>query len=90
MEEKTFRLPAVAGVLEKSYVEARLHTDGTANIDRILDLQSELTQSVATPYYVILDPDTGETRAKLEGAQADRFLGFLESGLEAAEGDVEP
>jgi hypothetical protein len=56
MEKSVFPSPAVAGVLEERFVEARLHTDGTKNIDRILQLQAELTQSVATPYYLVIDP----------------------------------
>lgn len=82
MEGNTFLLPAVAGLLAKHYVEARLHTDGRVNIERILELQRELTGSVATPYYVVVDPETGETKAELAGAQAGKFVGFLESGLE--------
>ena len=42
MEEKIFPRPAVAGEL-KGYVEARLHTDGRKNIDRIKELQRELS-----------------------------------------------
>ena len=85
MEEKTFRLPAVAGVLSKHFVEARLHTDGSKNIERILELQSELTRSVAVPFYVVVDPGSGTPLSELPGAQADAFLPFLEEGLQAAE-----
>jgi hypothetical protein len=83
MEEKIFRLPAVAGVLDRSYVEARLHTDGEAHIDRIRDVQQELTQSIATPIYVLVDPTSGEKRAVFEGPTKDpqRFADFLERGL---------
>lgn len=59
MEQYVFPSPAVAGVLEQGFVEARLHTDGEENIDRILALQAELTGSVATPYYLVVDPTPG-------------------------------
>ena len=40
------------------FIEARLHTDGEKNIERIQELQEELAHSVATPLYLILDPQT--------------------------------
>ena len=84
MEEKIFRNPAVAGVLNK-YVEARLHTDGKVNIDRILELQQDLAGSVATPIYVVVDPVGERKRLTFEGAtfDADVFRKFLEAGLES-------
>ena len=83
MEEGLFRLPAVAGMLEDGFVEARLHTDGDAHIDRILELQAELTHSIATPFYVVIDPETGEIRGKFPGYTDDeqRFTDFLGRGL---------
>jgi hypothetical protein len=83
MEEKVFRTPAVAGVLD-GYVEARLHTDGKKNIERILELQKELTGSVATPIYVVIDPKGEQVRHTFEGATFDAgvFLEFLQEGLE--------
>ena len=88
MEEKIFRAPAVAGILEPSYVEARLHADGQAFIERIRELQEELAGSRATPYYVIADPATGERLAAFEGFTGDpeRFAEFLELGLQRASG----
>ena len=55
-EEKVFPSPKVAEILERSLIEARLHTDGEKNIERILELQQELAKSVATPLYLIQDP----------------------------------
>lgn len=83
MENNLFPDPAVAGVLAKNYVEARLHTDGSTNVERIRELQHELTGSVATPIYVLLDPRTGEVRGKKEGStrSVEEFARFLESGL---------
>ncbi len=82
MEESVFYLPAVAGFLSESYVEARLHTDGETNIDSILELQREMTQSVALPFYVLVNPKTGEKIASLVGAtDSATFTQFLESGL---------
>ena len=77
MEEKVFRLPAVAAELEQ-WVEARLHTDGLHNIDAIKALQQKLTGSVANPYYVIVDPASEQKLRVLEGATTpERFIAFL-------------
>lgn len=93
MEDNVFPRPAVAGILEPSYVEARLHTDNpreNPNIERIQELQRELTGSVATPIYVALDPRTGEKRAVFEGSTYDeeKFAEFLRSGLSDAPQDA--
>jgi len=55
-EEKVFPSEKVSSALDKNFIEARLHTDGETNIDRILELQKELAHSVATPLYLIQDP----------------------------------
>ena len=74
-----FPSPAVAGILRESYVEARLHTDGTDNVERIRELQQQLTHTVATPVYVLLDPETGEQKGKFLGSTFDEaeFAAFL-------------
>lgn len=84
MEEKTFRLPDVFRILNESFVEARLHTDGKDHIERIEEVQEELTGSVATPIYVVQDPETGEVLGVFEGAtfDDDEFREFLEQALE--------
>lgn len=85
MEESIFPLPAVAGIMNENYIEARLHADGDVNIERIKELQMTLAHSVATPIYLIVDPKTGEKKATLEGAtlgDESRFVAFLESGLQ--------
>jgi hypothetical protein len=87
MEDNVFPRPAVAGLLEAEYVEARLHTDGSTNIERILELQESLARSVANPIYVILDPETEQELARHEGAaltggQREVFLEFLRGPTE--------
>ncbi len=81
MEEKVFRQPAVAAELE-NVIEARLHTDGRRNLDRILALQSELTGVTANPFYVMVDPKSGAVVARFAGATRDEqtFIDFLRSG----------
>ncbi|MFT4541488.1 MAG: hypothetical protein ACI841_002380 [Planctomycetota bacterium] len=86
MEKKVFIRPAVAGVLE-GFVEARLHTDGSKNIDQILKLQTDMTQSVANPVYLVVDPATGEILSRRDGAtlQDDQpFIDFLNAGINRA------
>lgn len=78
MEEFIFPTEAVAEVLVPRYVEARLHTDGSTNIDRILQLQEELTGTLANPYYVLMDPHTEAKLDELNRAvPRDTFLEFL-------------
>lgn len=86
MEETIFPRPAVAGVLARHYVEARLHTDhpDDAIRERNLALQDELQGSLATPYYVLLDPLTEEVLNRYPGAtfDADVFRAFLSESVE--------
>ena len=84
MEKNVFPLPAVAGILNESYIEARLHADGDVNIEQIRELQMELAQSVATPFYVVVNPKTGESVATFPGAtlgDVSPFTDFLTKGL---------
>ena len=80
MEENFFPLPAVAGQLE-NMVEARLHNDGpVASIkERVQSLQQELTQSIATPIYLVMDPKTGTILGRRDGSLFDEegFADFL-------------
>lgn len=80
MEEKIFLRPAVAGVLKKGFIEARLHADGPSEpkYDRIRELQKKLTNSVALPIFVIIDPKTGDKLRKKAGLMTEAaFLNFL-------------
>lgn len=81
MEEKVFPQPAVAGELAR-YVEARLHTDGQRNIERIEELQAALARSVANPIYVIVDPRDERELGRFEGGtlgNPQEFVEFLAS-----------
>jgi hypothetical protein len=85
MEEKVFRLPAVAGALKDGYVEARLHTDGEGKpaYDHNRELQVELAGSKANPIYIVVDPQTGKVIHRFDGADlgGERFEGFLREAL---------
>ena len=54
-EEKVFPSESVKNVLETHFVEARLHTDGERG-EELRDLQEEMVDSVASPYYIVIDP----------------------------------
>ena len=86
-EEKVFPSPEVSGFLQEHFIEARLHTDGETNIERILALQRDLARNVATPYYLIQDPLSGRLLGKPLGAvtTVETFHAFLEAALEAKE-----
>jgi hypothetical protein len=83
MEVGVFLKPAVAGILEPLFVEARLHVDYEENMQREL----EMVQSNAQPIFLVLDPNTEEVHARFDGASLlsnDPFIEFLETGLESA------
>jgi len=76
-------------LLSEGFVEARLHTDGKTNIERILELQENLAGSVANPIYVVLDPATEQELARYEGAaltdsQIESFAAFLRGTTQVA------
>lgn len=83
MENKIFRLPTVGGVLQEEFVEARLHNDDHKNpevIEYVNKLQDELAKTRGTPYYIVVDPKTGQKlgvfpKPDLGGEQ---FLHFLQ------------
>ncbi len=83
MEDNFFLKPTVAGLLNKEYIEARLHTDGTANAERIKEMQTSLARTVAMPVFVIVDPATEKELGRYEGAaltpgQQRSYIEFLE------------
>lgn len=87
MEENFFPLPAVAGELEQM-IEARLHNDTPnrkAKIE-IIALQEKLTESVATPIYLVMDPQTGLILGRRDGSlfHEEKFADFLRSSAEKA------
>ena len=77
MEEKIFRKPAVAGVLE-GFVEARLHYDMGPSIQKNAELEKKLADTLAAPTYVTIDPKTGrKIRVQQGPSSADTFIEFL-------------
>ena len=85
-EEKVFTSNKVSGVLERSFIEARLHIDGDKR-DRIVPLQAELAKSVAIPFYVVLDPESGRPVGDtLDGLTTEgTFRSFLLEAVDARE-----
>jgi len=85
-EEKVFPSNQVSGVLERSFIEARLHTDGDRR-DDIVPLQEELARSVAIPFYIVLDPESGRPVGEpLVGlTTAGTFRSFLLEAVDARE-----
>jgi hypothetical protein len=82
MERLTFPSEEVAAELEPYFVEARLHTD-----DPALDfsgLQRELGAPFANPFYVLLDPASGERLGDGSYMTRERFAGFLREARRAA------
>jgi len=81
MEESIFPSPAVAEVLKKGFIEARLHNDGGPKKDETRARQERMTNSVATPIYVIVDPKSGaQLRLRAGFMSAATFVEFLRGG----------
>lgn len=83
LEEKTFELPAVAGILSDNFIEARLHTDGDdgPRRQRNRELQGRFASSIANPWLVIIDPKTETKLAESGYLEADELIDFLNSVL---------
>jgi len=92
--EQLFHRDPIRGEIA-GFVESRLHTDDFKNEDNRrfnLELQRKLTADakgnaiLATPAYVILDPNTEEILEVTSGGQsAESFADFLKRGREAYE-----
>ncbi len=64
MEDDVFLRPAVAGLMKRGFVEARLHTDLQKSLTkeqfaRNKELQRQLAATRAMPMFVVVDPKTG-------------------------------
>jgi len=83
LEEKTFEVPAVAGLLSNNFIEARLHTDGDdgPRRQRNRKIQERFADSIANPWLVIIDPKT-ETKLTESGyLEEAELIDFLNSVL---------
>lgn len=66
MEGNVFLSPEVSGIMKKHFVEARLHVDtqSTLTAEQFAANEAardEIAGTFAMPYYVVVDPNTGET-----------------------------
>jgi len=87
MEQTVFPAPAVAGVLESRYIEARIYNDGKDQ-EEVRAWQDDLIQTLATPSFAVIDPESGALIAKHEGPDldAERFAAWLKSAYERWQG----
>jgi hypothetical protein len=94
MESNIFLRPAVAGLMQKHFVEARHHTDtqNTLTADQLAmnrALQAKLAGTTANPFFVVVDPKTGLEIGEhsLSGgpnAWEGNWIAFLEAMIKAA------
>jgi len=85
MEVKRFPLPEVSAELSKM-IEARLHNDDRDVGARVKELQRRLTGSVATPIYLVLDPEDEHQLGRQDGpSSASTFARFLRDSARRAE-----
>ena len=86
MEQKVFPKPAVADLLEKNFIEARIHTDHRQKGGEHQALSQELAGALANPQYVVVDPTTMKVSKKhsLSGhwnTWEAKFIKFLKAQL---------
>jgi hypothetical protein len=94
MENSIFLLPAVAGLMQENFVEARHHTDTqniltVAQLEANRTLQAELAGTTANPFYVVVEPKTGKVLGTHAlsggpGAWESGWIDFLQRMLQAA------
>ncbi len=94
MENAIFLRPAVAGIMQKHFVEARHHTDtqNTLTEEQFAanrKLQDELALTKANPFFVVVDPKTGNKLGTHElsggpNAWEGHWIEFLEQMIKAA------
>jgi hypothetical protein len=70
MEDSVFLETAVAALMKSHVVEARIHTDSqntltVAQFARNREAQATIAGVKTNPYFVIVDPKTGEIVSKL-------------------------
>ncbi len=93
MEDSVFPSSAVAELMQKEFVEARVHTDTQntlteAQFAKNRELQEQLAGTKANPYFVVVDPESGKKIAEysLSGGYTewpDNWIAFLQ-GVVAA------
>lgn len=89
VEEAIFPMPAVAEALRDGFIESRLHNDGP-KASEVREFQLETVNTVATPSYVAIDPDTGKELARYQlssfpgDSTVDEILAFLRKAEAAA------
>jgi len=77
-EEKVFPSEPVFDYLDEHFVEARLHTDGDRG-EELTEFQERVAHSIATPLYMVLDPETERVLARPLGGivTPESFREFL-------------
>ncbi len=76
MEGTVFRAPEVSGIMKQHFVEARLHVDTQNHLTPEQfalnqKYQSDLVDTLALPYYAVIDPVTFDPEdAELVGEHA--------------------
>lgn len=78
-----FSIPSIDNLLRDNFIEVRLHTDGAdgPRKQRNLQLQKELSSSVANPWLVVVDPTTEEPGEESGFQREEGMTEFLQGVL---------
>lgn len=94
MEDSVFLESAVADLMSKQVVEARLHTDTQNTLTdeqfaKNREAQATISGTKANPYFVIVDPKTGKIVSKFSlsgdfGSWPAKWVKFIEGAAKKA------
>lgn len=94
MEDTVFPSEAVAKLMKAHVIEARLHTDAqnTLTVEQLAenrDYQDRIGGSKANPYFVIVDPSTGDIIKEFElsggfGSWKAKWIKFIQNSAKQA------
>ncbi|MFT4515137.1 MAG: hypothetical protein ACI89X_004195 [Planctomycetota bacterium] len=87
MEDSVFLEQAVASLMKKHFVEARIHTDSQKTLTdeqfaKNREVRDRLTGVTTNPYFVVVDPTTGDKVGEFTlsggfGAWPGKWIKFL-------------
>ena len=85
MESNIFPLASVQERFDQMKL-LKLYTDGGKDAQANQQLQFKLSGNVALPTYVILDPSESYTFQELGYVSEEKFIGFIDQGLQRFNG----
>lgn len=100
MEDHVFPSEAVASLMKQHLVESRMHADSQNTLtdeqfERNKKDQAEIAGTIAAPYFVMVDPETGKKISEFKlsggfGSWPDKWVAWIEQTARKAGRKVTP